>query len=477
MDRVKEKKKSSADRSSLLWIIGFLLLMAFFYWLDQNPVFQEAVVTRLSRWTARGTVFLLGLLGIELNLAGTTVTGPAMRLEIAESCSGTFVFLMFAAAVIPFPAPLKARLKGLLLGLLTLLLINLVRTSLIVLVVSRFPGSLWTFHIVIGQILVIAAMMGVFLWWAKNAHEKTSRPFFGSNRAIFRFLLLFSLGYASGYALYQVFLESPLGHFINGLIEAHMKWVLTHVYTHLLKGDGFSFTPMTVKLVEGCLKSPIVVLVAAIIFAWPAKWWKRLLVIFLGFIPFFYGYHLIRVILVTLTLGFQTKEGNLVYNLYGQVFLMLFLLGAVGYYRCTVQKSVPYGKYLWQIGVWGLMGLFVAYALSRFSDGWFTPWLLQVFSGRTALHFDPEWVISTMLPVWALLWVVLIGATPAIALNRKIILMVLGVLTAAVLYGAIVALFETFNMAPHKGLLKLFVIILPAVVYGVCCLRSGKEHL
>ena len=41
-----------------------------------------------------------------------------------------------------------------LMGFLTLLLINLLRTSLIVLVVSRFPGSLWTFHIVIGQMMV-----------------------------------------------------------------------------------------------------------------------------------------------------------------------------------------------------------------------------------------------------------------------------------------------------------------------------------
>ena len=168
---MRDINRTKSNRSSLVWMIGFLLLIGFFYWLDQNSFFQEAVVERLARWTARGTVFILTLLGLDVTLSGTTVSAPDLRLEIAKSCSGSFVFLMYMAAVIPFPVPWKSRLKGLLMGLLTLLAVNLLRTSLIVLVVSRFPGALWTFHIIVGQALVIVAMMGVFLWWAKNAHD------------------------------------------------------------------------------------------------------------------------------------------------------------------------------------------------------------------------------------------------------------------------------------------------------------------
>ena len=76
--------------------------------------------------------------------------------------------MMYAAALLPFPIPWKSRLWGLFSGLVILLLINLFRTSLIILVASRFPDSLWTFHIVVGQIIVLAGMMAVFLWFTKN---------------------------------------------------------------------------------------------------------------------------------------------------------------------------------------------------------------------------------------------------------------------------------------------------------------------
>ena len=464
---MRDINRTKSNRSSLVWMISFLLLVVIFYWLDQNPFFQEAVVARLARWTARGTVFILTLLGLEVNLSGTTVTGPALRLEIAKSCSGSFVFLMYAAAVIPFPVFWKSRLKGLLLGFLTLLAVNLLRTSLIVLVVSRFPGALWTFHIIVGQALVIVAMMGVFLWWVKNAHGETAPSFFGNSRAILRFLLLFGFGYVVCYGLYQVFLESRLGLFVNHLIQIHLEWLLTVIHNHILSRRHASFSPVNVRLVEGCLSSPIVVLFAAVVFAWPARWWKRLMVIFLGFIPFFYGYHLVRAVLVSLTLGFQSKEVNLVYNFYGQVFLFLFLLGGLAYYRCSRQKTMPYGKYLRQSVVACLVALTVAFGLGWLNDHWLTPWLVKMTSDGKVLAYDPEQAVSTMPAVWTFIWLVLAGSTPHVTIKRKMAFGFSGVLAASILYAAIVILLETFHLAPHKGLLKLFVIILPAAVYGL----------
>ena len=464
---MRDINRTKSNRSSLVWMIGFLLLIGFFYWLDQNSFFQEAVVERLARWTARGTVFILTLLGLDVTLSGTTVSAPDLRLEIAKSCSGSFVFLMYMAAVIPFPVPWKSRLKGLLMGLLTLLAVNLLRTSLIILVVSRFPGSLWTFHIIVGQALVIVAMMGVFLWWVKNSHGETGPSFFGNSRAIIRFLLLFGFGYVAGYGLYQVFLESRLGIFVNHLIQIHLEWFLTVIHTFILSRRHSWFSPVNVRLVEGCLSSPVVVLFAAVVFAWPARWWKRLLVIFVGFIPFFYGYHFVRAVLVSFTLGFQSKEINLVYNFYGQSLLFLFFLGFLGYYRCAVRKEMSYGKYLGQSVCACLLALPVAFGLGWLNNHGLTPWLVGMVSDKGGLAYDPEQAVSTMPAVWTFIWLVLVGSTPHLAIKRKIVFGFSGVLGAFVLYTAIVIFVEIFHLAPHKGLLKLFVIILPVALYGL----------
>ena len=308
------------DRSSMIWVVSFVILVGFFYWVDQHALFQKTVVDPLSIWTAKATVFILSLLGLSLSLDGTTVMGPLMRLEIAQSCSGSFVFLMFAAAVIPFPAPWQSRLKGILAGLITLILVNLLRTSLIVLMVSRFPESLWTFHIIVGQVLVIAAMIGLFLWWAKGGGRVDLFPRLKNNRAIFGSLALFCVAYVAGYILYGVFLNSALGLFIKSVMETQTSWILDMLNDHVFKIHITAFSAAPVRLVEGCLSSPVVVLMGAVVAAWPAKWWKRLLVIVIGFIPFFYIYHLVRAVLISLTLAFQGKDGNLVYNFYGQTF-------------------------------------------------------------------------------------------------------------------------------------------------------------
>jgi exosortase/archaeosortase family protein len=476
MNDVNERENHSTDRSTLVWMVSFLALVGIFYCLDQTPWLQEAFVPRLSRWTAGGTVFILSFLGLQLKLAGSTIIGPSLRLEIAASCSGSFVFLMFAAAVIPFPAPWKVRLKGLMMGLLTLLLINLLRTSLIVLVVNRFPGSLWTFHIVIGQVMVIVAMMGVFLWWAKRTRGETSPPFLKKKRAILRVLLLFCVGYVGAYIPYQIFLESRLGLFTGKLIEIHMQWVLSFFNTHFFIGHLPSFSPVSVQLVAGCLSSPIVVLLVAVVFAWPAKWWKRLLVIFLGFIPFFYGYHLFRAVLVSLTLGFQTKNVNLVYNFYGQVFLVLVFFGVLGYLRCSRQKVMSYPKYLRILTFSCIVALAVAAGFGWLANYAILPWLVEGVSGSMALSYDPEQAVSTMLPVWVFIWLALVGVTPNKPLPGKSVMGLLGILVALALYVVTIILFETFHMAPHKGLLKLFVIFLPVSAYWAYLTLSGKKR-
>jgi hypothetical protein len=257
-----------------------------------------------------------------------------------------------------------------------------------------------------------------------------------------------------------------------------LEWFLTVIRTHVLSRQHSSFSPVNVRLVEGCLSSPVVVLFAAVVFAWPARWWKRLLVIFLGFIPFFYGYHLVRAVLLSLTLGFQTKEVNLVYNFYGQAFLVLFLLGFLGYYRCAVQREMSCGKYLRQVFISCLIALPVAFGMGWLSSHGLTPWLVKIVSDRAVLAYNPEQAVSTMPGVWTFIWLVLVGSTPHLAIKRKMVFGFSGVLAAFILYATIVILFEIFHLAPHKGLLKLFVTILPAAVYGAAacfCQRNVDD--
>jgi len=468
------------NRENIRWITSFVVLMAVFYWIDQSSWFQELVLDKLSLSTANTITWVLSLLGVPLQQTGATVITLTKPVEIGESCTGCLVFLIFAAAVIPFPTPWKSRLKGLGLGLLALLSINLFRTCLIVFVVSRFPGSLWTFHVVIGQIIVVTGMIGVFLWWAKSSQQHILLPFLRDNRAIFRALSLFTIGYLCGYQLYQIFLKGVCGVFVKRLIETHTRWILSSLNDLFFQAHLSQFSSYPVRLIEGCLSSPMVVVFVAVVFAWPTRWWKRCMIILRGFVPFFYLYHLIRALLIAVTLGIQPKEVNFVYNLYGQILLYVAVFAWVAYSWCSIKRSISYRNFFARFLTSALLAAFSGSGLGWLARHIFIPFLTERIAGSNILSYDPEQAISLTLGLQSFLWVSLVGATPGLRKAKRALLSLLGILVALIVFATVVAAIEIFHLAPHKGLYQFFVILMPFAAYYFCFLyplsRTSGNH-
>jgi hypothetical protein len=292
-----------------------------------------------------------------------------------------------------------------------------------------------------------------------------------SNKTIFRALSLFTIGYSGGYWLYRLFLESPSGILVKKIIETHTFWITTSLNDLIFHAHLPQLSAVPVKLIEGCLSSPMVVVFMAVIFAWPTRWWKRGLIILLGFIPFFYLYHLIRAILISITLGIQSSEVNFVYNFYGQIFLSFTLFALVAYFWCSTKKSISYGKFF----ILFLASALIA-ALAVSGAGWLArhlliPFLNERITGLTALSYDPEQAVSFTLDLQIFIWISLVGLTPGLTRTRKLLIGFLGVLIAMVAFAAGVAAIETLHLTPHKGLYKLSVILLPFAVYYFCFLR------
>jgi len=459
------------NKQSIRWIVLFCVLIGAFYWLDQSVWFHQVILSKLSRLNANVTAWVLSFLGLHVEAANGSIITASGRFEIAESCTGSFVFMMYAAAILPFPTPWKSRLLGLFLGLVTLLLINLFRTSLIILVASRFPQSLWTFHIIIGQIIVIVGMMAVFLWWTKN-----NQPWlFKSNRAIIRALTLFCIGYLCGYWLYRIFLDSSFGLLVKGLIENHTLWIISVLNDTFSRSHPLRFSFQQVRLIEGCLSSPVVVVFVAVVFAWPTHWWKRGVTILLGFVPFFYLYHLFRAILVSVTLGIQPKETNFVYNFYGQTLLIIALFAWVAYSWCSKRKTISYGKFLRLFVVSALMGAVVALGLGWFALHIIIPFLTNRISGSPLLSYNPDQIISTMTGLQVFIWLSLVGTTPGMSWSVKWLAGLSGILAALTGLVGVVVLIETFQLSPHKGFFKAALISLPFIVYYLWCFRQKRQ--
>jgi exosortase/archaeosortase family protein len=422
------------------------------------------VLENAARWNAAAASFLLALIGLSVTQSGPTLVAGSGSIDIARSCTGSFVFMSLAAAVIPFPVSWKSRLMGILGGLAILISVNLFRIVLIVLVFSRFPDSLWTFHVVLGQALVISGMLFFFLWWVRQSENPQLFYPTQSNKAILKSLFLFIIGYTAGYWLYAGFLNSPPGLLLKTMINHHATW-FTSAASRLLALSGMDFVLPAVNLVDGCLASPMVVFLAALIFAWPVAWKKKIPVLVLGCIPFFYFYHLLRAIVIFATLGLQSRETNMAYHLYGQMVLSLFLLLIIAVQQPGQRPSCSGNQWGRRLLKGLVVGIVLGVGAFFLANDILSPMITRTITGRPCLSHDPQQTISLMPFLQTSIWTALMWIRPNLTPIRRWAGASAGILVILLLFAGVVLFLETFQLSPHVGLSKLGIVLLPFLAY------------
>jgi exosortase H (IPTLxxWG-CTERM-specific) len=157
-----------AYRRELTFLAIFLLLLVGgFTVLALQPV-NDHVVEPFTAGVAKVSGVTLDLIGQDVAMDGTVIRSPRFAVNIRNGCNGVETMLIFAAAVLAFPARWRSRLAGLGLGLVAIQLLNLVRVVALFLTGAYFPDLFDTSHTVVWQGVVVA--FGVLLWiyWAQR---------------------------------------------------------------------------------------------------------------------------------------------------------------------------------------------------------------------------------------------------------------------------------------------------------------------
>lgn len=127
---------------------------------------NDRAVEPFTGWVARASGAALDLLGQDVRMEGTVIRGERFAVNIRNGCNGIETLLIFAAAVLAFPAPWRARLLGLAAGAVLIQLVNLLRVVALYLTGAYLPELFDASHTVVWQTLVV--LFGVLLWvlWA-----------------------------------------------------------------------------------------------------------------------------------------------------------------------------------------------------------------------------------------------------------------------------------------------------------------------
>ena len=460
--RNKTLKKSGFDSAALGWLVRFWALAAFFYWLDHTSWFKVWVVAPYARLSASVTTHLLTLLGVGFEIQGTSLTVSGKLFVVADSCTGSFVFLLLAAVIIAFPASWKEKLIGLAAGLLTVVFLNLFRTLMIVILASRFSGSFWGLHIIVGQALIIAGTLGVFVWWAQGVGQGHSVLPINSRR-MFRGAALYVLGFLFSYGLYTLFLNSPAGSWFKDLVIRHAAVVLGLFTETTQQGQVINTARNSIRVIHNCLSSPVLVLLLAAFFILPLSWPRRLLLYGVCFFPLYYFYHVGRTVAAIWFMA-GGRDANFAYNFFGQVALVKALLLFSVYYWAGQRKVVSIGRQLVLLLLWLIPAAAIALLVNWLWQNFGLPFLTS-FSAVSEELYDPGRIVSLMPLFYTFAWMVLVMTTPLWSWKRRGGWVLAGGLGLNLFFALLVIVLLALGLAPHPWLIKSINVALPFVVY------------
>jgi exosortase H (IPTLxxWG-CTERM-specific) len=138
------------------------VLAAIAFYLSGN---DSGMVELVARWTAQWSATLLMAFGIETMVDGTVIAGNRFAVRVVAECTAIAPFILFSGAVIAYPAGLRVKVYGILLGLLSLTALNIVRIASLFWIGLNSPHMLDIAHLVVWQSLMAIVAISLWLWW------------------------------------------------------------------------------------------------------------------------------------------------------------------------------------------------------------------------------------------------------------------------------------------------------------------------
>jgi exosortase H (IPTLxxWG-CTERM-specific) len=155
-------------RPEIRFLAAFLLVLAgSFTLLALQPV-NDHVVEPFTGLVAVASGVGLDLIGQDITRQGTVLRSPRFAVNIKNGCNGIEAMVILLAAIVAFPAPWRARLGGLAIGIVGIQLVNLIRVMALFLTGAYLPRFFDSSHTVVWQTIVIASAVALWLLWARR---------------------------------------------------------------------------------------------------------------------------------------------------------------------------------------------------------------------------------------------------------------------------------------------------------------------
>lgn len=153
-----------------------IMMFSFSYWQHFFAIayMQPLAIVAAAALNLTGVPAEVDLSTIYLGFC--TIYMPGVNFRVIHECTGIFTLVIYIATVIAFPASIRHKLGGLLLGVTAFFLYGSMRLTLLGILAELYPSSIQYFH----QGIMILANIGfstfVMLLWLDRTQKKPSPP-------------------------------------------------------------------------------------------------------------------------------------------------------------------------------------------------------------------------------------------------------------------------------------------------------------
>lgn len=157
-----------AYRREITFLTLFAVLLGGGFTLISLQPINDHVIVPFTGGIAKASGVALNLIGQGVTRTGTQLRNDRFAVNIENGCNGVEAMMIFLAAVLAFPAPWRARIAGLGIGIVVIQAVNLLRVVALFLTGVYFRDWFDSSHTVVWQTVVI--LSGVLLWifWANR---------------------------------------------------------------------------------------------------------------------------------------------------------------------------------------------------------------------------------------------------------------------------------------------------------------------
>lgn len=129
---------------------------------------QSVVVVPLNRHLAWMAEKSLWLFGTHASSSGPVVKLSGFAVEIRSNCNAIYEVGLYVAAVLAYPASLRDRLIGTLVGAAVLYVVNLVRILALLAVGVLQPSWFEATHLYVWQVLFLLVVAACWIGWVSR---------------------------------------------------------------------------------------------------------------------------------------------------------------------------------------------------------------------------------------------------------------------------------------------------------------------